>query len=72
MSGGDWMDSLLEYILIDTHGFLLLRPLMSYIRPTLLEIWSRRCLSVHGKPPGTLDRGPCLEAKRGTGRVVRW
>jgi hypothetical protein len=26
MSGGDGMDSLLEYILTDTRGFLLLRP----------------------------------------------
>jgi hypothetical protein len=28
MSGGDGMDSTLEYILTDMHGFLLLRPFM--------------------------------------------
>jgi hypothetical protein len=28
MSGGDGMDSTLEYILLDVSGFLLLRPFM--------------------------------------------
>jgi hypothetical protein len=31
MSGGDGMDSLLEYILTDVLGFLLLHPFMPYV-----------------------------------------
>jgi hypothetical protein len=58
MSGDDVMDSLLEYILTDVCGFLLLHPFMPYVRPTLLETQRERCLSVRWKPPDTFDRGP--------------
>jgi hypothetical protein len=58
VSGGDGMDSLLEYMLTDVCGFQSLRPFMSYVRLMLLETWSRRCLLIHGKPPSTIDKGP--------------
>jgi hypothetical protein len=58
VSGGDGMDSLLEYILTDARGFLSLRPFMSCVRPMLLVTRSGWCLSVRRKPPSTLDQGP--------------
>jgi hypothetical protein len=58
VSGGDGMDSLLEYVLTVACWFLSLRPFMPYVRPMLLETWSEWCLSVHGKPSDALDRGP--------------
>jgi hypothetical protein len=48
MSGSDEMDSLLECILLDACGFLMLRPFMPCIRLMLLETQSGWCFSVRG------------------------
>jgi hypothetical protein len=57
-----------------THVVLLLHPFIPYVRSTLLKTQSGRCLSAHGKPPGTLDQGlgslPWVNESGGKGRQV--